>query len=250
MEKQTGGGIPESHSMFFFFLTEQVLEESRLYSSVPQTNPCEYMSRLLTVFGAVVVWAVMLGVCGCIQNDLTGEHSCVMLKELNTDEVPELQSQWLSAFWRGERTRLFLRQLLSFKRCTSWPNSCCSLQISAGASCLSSLTSSAASTQVWRWTSCRIRSPRRSKAVRRPANLSTFSSSSSSHSPELTCLWLSQHSVAQSWRPFSLRTTWNAWSCTPGAWWTITSSWIWSQRWHASFSSSSSGTSRSQPHSV
>lgn len=32
----------------------------------------------------------------------------MMLKELNTDEVPELQSQWLSAFWRGERTRLLL----------------------------------------------------------------------------------------------------------------------------------------------
>uniref|UniRef100_A0A3Q3WM34 RNA cytidine acetyltransferase n=1 Tax=Mola mola TaxID=94237 RepID=A0A3Q3WM34_MOLML len=34
-------------------------------------------------------------------NDLTGEHSCVMLRELNTDEAPE-QNQWLSAFWKGE----------------------------------------------------------------------------------------------------------------------------------------------------
>lgn len=40
-------------------------------------------------------------VCLCLQNDLTGEHSCVMLKELNTDEAAE-QSQWLAAFWKGE----------------------------------------------------------------------------------------------------------------------------------------------------
>lgn len=65
MENQTGGGFPESHQMFF--LTGQVLEESRLYSSVPQTNPCEYMNRLLIFFlGAVGVCAVMFGVCGCI----------------------------------------------------------------------------------------------------------------------------------------------------------------------------------------
>ncbi|XP_051239044.1 RNA cytidine acetyltransferase [Dicentrarchus labrax] len=45
-------------------------------------------------------------------NDLTGEHSCVMLKELNTDEAPE-QSQWLSAFWKDFRRRFL--SLLSYQ---------------------------------------------------------------------------------------------------------------------------------------
>ncbi|XP_031717150.1 RNA cytidine acetyltransferase [Anarrhichthys ocellatus] len=45
-------------------------------------------------------------------NDLTGEHSCVMLKELNTDEVTE-QSQWLSAFWKDFRRRFL--SLLSYQ---------------------------------------------------------------------------------------------------------------------------------------
>lgn len=36
-----------------------------------------------------------------MQNDLTGEHSCVMLKELNSDEASD-QGQWLAAFWTGE----------------------------------------------------------------------------------------------------------------------------------------------------
>ncbi|KAK5867197.1 hypothetical protein PBY51_011711 [Eleginops maclovinus] len=45
-------------------------------------------------------------------NDLTGEHSCVMLKELNTDESPE-QSQWLSAFWKDFRRRFL--SLLSYQ---------------------------------------------------------------------------------------------------------------------------------------
>ncbi|XP_012671087.1 RNA cytidine acetyltransferase [Clupea harengus] len=46
------------------------------------------------------------------QNDLTGEHSCVMLKELNTDESPE-QGQWLSAFWKDFRKRFL--SLLSYQ---------------------------------------------------------------------------------------------------------------------------------------
>lgn len=45
-------------------------------------------------------------------NDLTGEHSCVMLKELNTDETPE-QSQWLTAFWKDFRRRFL--SLLSYQ---------------------------------------------------------------------------------------------------------------------------------------
>ncbi|XP_053283475.1 RNA cytidine acetyltransferase [Pleuronectes platessa] len=45
-------------------------------------------------------------------NDLTGEHSCVMLKELNTDEAPE-QSQWLAAFWKDFRRRFV--SLLSYQ---------------------------------------------------------------------------------------------------------------------------------------
>ncbi|XP_037622753.1 RNA cytidine acetyltransferase [Sebastes umbrosus] len=45
-------------------------------------------------------------------NDLTGEHSCVMLKELNTDEATE-QSQWLSAFWKDFRRRFL--SLLSYQ---------------------------------------------------------------------------------------------------------------------------------------
>lgn len=45
-------------------------------------------------------------------NDLTGEHSCVMLKELNTDEAPE-QSRWLTAFWKDFRRRFL--SLLSYQ---------------------------------------------------------------------------------------------------------------------------------------
>uniref|UniRef100_A0A7N8YNM0 RNA cytidine acetyltransferase n=1 Tax=Mastacembelus armatus TaxID=205130 RepID=A0A7N8YNM0_9TELE len=45
-------------------------------------------------------------------NDLTGEHSCVMLKELNTDDATE-QSQWLSAFWKDFRRRFL--SLLSYQ---------------------------------------------------------------------------------------------------------------------------------------
>ncbi|TKS73604.1 RNA cytidine acetyltransferase [Collichthys lucidus] len=45
-------------------------------------------------------------------NDLTGEHSCVMLKELNTEDAPE-QSQWLSAFWKDFRRRFL--SLLSYQ---------------------------------------------------------------------------------------------------------------------------------------
>ncbi|XP_038857592.1 RNA cytidine acetyltransferase [Salvelinus namaycush] len=45
-------------------------------------------------------------------NDLTGEHSLVMLKELNTAEAPE-QGQWLSAFWKDFRRRFL--SLLSYQ---------------------------------------------------------------------------------------------------------------------------------------
>ncbi|KAG7473754.1 hypothetical protein MATL_G00099190 [Megalops atlanticus] len=45
-------------------------------------------------------------------NDLTGEHSCVMLKELNTEEASE-QGQWLSAFWKDFRRRFL--SLLSYQ---------------------------------------------------------------------------------------------------------------------------------------
>lgn len=43
-------------------------------------------------------------------NDLTGEHSCVMLKELNSEEE---QGQWLSAFWKDFRRRFL--SLLSYQ---------------------------------------------------------------------------------------------------------------------------------------
>ncbi|KAG1944690.1 RNA cytidine acetyltransferase [Pimephales promelas] len=45
-------------------------------------------------------------------NDLTGEHSCIMLKELNAEESTE-QNQWLSAFWKDFRRRFV--SLLSFQ---------------------------------------------------------------------------------------------------------------------------------------
>ncbi|KAM6960650.1 RNA cytidine acetyltransferase [Aplochiton taeniatus] len=45
-------------------------------------------------------------------NDLTGEHSCVMLKELHTEEAAE-QGQWLSAFWKDFRRRFL--SLLSYQ---------------------------------------------------------------------------------------------------------------------------------------
>ncbi|XP_061078586.1 RNA cytidine acetyltransferase [Conger conger] len=43
-------------------------------------------------------------------NDLTGEHSCVMLKELNSEQE---QGQWLSAFWKDFRRRFL--SLLSYQ---------------------------------------------------------------------------------------------------------------------------------------
>ncbi|KAI4892813.1 hypothetical protein NFI96_017246 [Prochilodus magdalenae] len=43
-------------------------------------------------------------------NDLTGEHSCVMLKELNTDNS---SGQWLPAFWKDFRRRFL--SLLSYQ---------------------------------------------------------------------------------------------------------------------------------------
>ncbi|KAM9450694.1 RNA cytidine acetyltransferase [Clarias gariepinus] len=45
-------------------------------------------------------------------NDLTGEHSCVMLKELNAEDSAE-QSQWLPAFWKDFRRRFL--SLLSYQ---------------------------------------------------------------------------------------------------------------------------------------
>lgn len=59
-----------------------------------------------------------------------------------------------------------------------------------------------------------------------------------------------QLSPALSLRPTSARTTWSVWSCTPGVWWIITSSWTWSPLWLACFSSNSSVTSLCQLHSV
>ena len=38
------------------------------------------------------------------QNELTGEHSCIMLKTLNTDgqeDEDARQESWLMAFWKG-----------------------------------------------------------------------------------------------------------------------------------------------------
>ncbi|XP_061139728.1 RNA cytidine acetyltransferase isoform X1 [Syngnathus typhle] len=43
-------------------------------------------------------------------NDLTGEHSCVMIKELHSEEQ---QSHWLSAFWKDFRRRFL--SLLSYQ---------------------------------------------------------------------------------------------------------------------------------------
>ncbi|KAJ8002584.1 hypothetical protein DPEC_G00160420 [Dallia pectoralis] len=45
-------------------------------------------------------------------NDLTGEHSCVMLKELTTEEDSE-QGQWLPLFWKDFRRRFV--SLLSYQ---------------------------------------------------------------------------------------------------------------------------------------
>ncbi|MFT7814465.1 RNA cytidine acetyltransferase [Arapaima gigas] len=45
-------------------------------------------------------------------NDLTGEHSCVMLKELHTEE-PTAQGQWLAAYWKDFRRRFL--SLLSYQ---------------------------------------------------------------------------------------------------------------------------------------
>ncbi|KAM9376570.1 RNA cytidine acetyltransferase isoform 1-T2 [Pholidichthys leucotaenia] len=45
-------------------------------------------------------------------SNLTGEHTCIMLKELNKDEDPE-ENQWLTAFWKDFRRRFLA--LLSYQ---------------------------------------------------------------------------------------------------------------------------------------
>ena len=146
-----------------------------------------------------------------------------MLKELNTDEAPE-QSQWLSAFWKGEPFCATSGDLDCSTLTIVVLNSFCFPQISAGVSCPSSPTNSAASIRAWHSASCRIKSPRRRRAVR-PFYLCTDQISSASHSPDLTGFWSPQLSVAQGWQPISALTTSNVWSCIQGAWWTTTSSW-------------------------
>ncbi|XP_006002066.1 RNA cytidine acetyltransferase isoform X2 [Latimeria chalumnae] len=52
-------------------------------------------------------------------NELTGEHSCVMLKVLNAEEQPE-QETWLQAFWKDFRRRFL--SLLSYQFSTFPPS--------------------------------------------------------------------------------------------------------------------------------
>ncbi|KAH0620800.1 hypothetical protein JD844_021579 [Phrynosoma platyrhinos] len=53
------------------------------------------------------------------KNDLTGEHSCIMLKMLNEDEENE-QENWLIAFWKDFRRRFL--SLLSYQFSTFSPS--------------------------------------------------------------------------------------------------------------------------------
>ncbi|XP_033005848.1 RNA cytidine acetyltransferase [Lacerta agilis] len=52
-------------------------------------------------------------------NDLTGEHSCIMLKTLNEEEE-SVQENWLSAFWKDFRRRFL--SLLSYQFSTFSPS--------------------------------------------------------------------------------------------------------------------------------
>uniref|UniRef100_A0A8D0B9M4 RNA cytidine acetyltransferase n=1 Tax=Salvator merianae TaxID=96440 RepID=A0A8D0B9M4_SALMN len=52
-------------------------------------------------------------------NDLTGEHSCIMLKSLNEEEESE-QENWLTAFWKDFRRRFLA--LLSYQFSTFSPS--------------------------------------------------------------------------------------------------------------------------------
>ncbi|MBN3289345.1 NAT10 acetyltransferase, partial [Polypterus senegalus] len=51
-------------------------------------------------------------------NDLTGEHSCIMLKELNSEETTK-QGNWLPAYWKDFRRRFL--SLLSYQFSTFHP---------------------------------------------------------------------------------------------------------------------------------
>ncbi|VDI03871.1 Hypothetical predicted protein [Mytilus galloprovincialis] len=54
-------------------------------------------------------------------NDLTGEHSCIMLKMLHTEDNPEDRSEpWLAAFWKDFRRRFV--SLLSYQFRTFKPS--------------------------------------------------------------------------------------------------------------------------------
>ncbi|KAM4721086.1 RNA cytidine acetyltransferase [Rhinophrynus dorsalis] len=52
-------------------------------------------------------------------NDLTGEHSCIMLKTLHEEEEPE-QEPWLTAYWKDFRRRFL--SLLSYQFSTFSPS--------------------------------------------------------------------------------------------------------------------------------
>lgn len=155
-----------------------------------------------------------------------------MLKELNSDEASE-QSQWLSAFWTGETRQLASGEEPSCFEHVGLPSDFRRRFLSLLSYQFSSFHPTLALT---------ILQNKKAKETHSktfpPSLLEGFMRTK----PISARLWPSQLSVARNWRHISALTTWNGWSCTPGVWWTITSSWTWSQWWHASFSSSSSVT--------
>uniref|UniRef100_A0A452R6E8 RNA cytidine acetyltransferase n=1 Tax=Ursus americanus TaxID=9643 RepID=A0A452R6E8_URSAM len=72
--------------------------------------------RLLKCFKKGCSWC-QVGIC-VSQNDLTGEHSCIMLKTL-TDEEEADRGAWLPAFWKDFRRRFLA--LLSYQFSTFAP---------------------------------------------------------------------------------------------------------------------------------
>jgi len=54
-----------------------------------------------------------------VQNELTGEHTCIMLKVLNSDDAdtdsPDDSSSWLTGYWTGLLSTFLITAVVVFR---------------------------------------------------------------------------------------------------------------------------------------
>ena len=70
-----------------------------MYLSCPQKSHIEVRSSLFRLLLEKLIFI--------FQNNLTGEHTCIMLRALNEDELSENDSRWLHSYWQGNFRYLF-----------------------------------------------------------------------------------------------------------------------------------------------